>query len=613
MKNHQGHKIISIKEINEKAEKARAGLQKARKTKDLKQIELKSSLEAEGKRQKRQLDEIIDQEISQLSMLKKKLYKEVDMRIISEKEDIEHQLLSENLSRYCKSTEKILEDWGKNQETSFALQILEEIPSIENQEVHQSYENQVELYKAEIPKKHALIMSEVLKNLSFLSNSSAKLKKLFISPKKNDPAQNLLHVEIDYLTSVFHEYNLISTYRNGFFELKVNNSPAFTPKFDPSHFTCNLQKISLNFLDVLPNANFVTIYYILLSMQTLKDMTIHLQKVNNSDLIILFNLIFNLKTLEKFHVQMDLTDIAKPDVRIFMENLANTKNLCNLDIQYKNPHTIISLKLVQLYFPVPPLTTLQEISLNLECVSEVCGTLHTLNSHQAKSLKILKLSLGKTECNPQALEAVCETLRQQNNLEDLSLTCEELSDGTSSDLSKLLTASTQKKKLGISVNRVSVRENPTKFLPKSHTTLQDLEEFSLKIKYNPRVGSSENFNDLTEFLSGMKIVKKLCLKFDGVDSDYYENRRLFSHIVKLKTLVSLEIDHIQRYCLPNCEKRVFENLFNRLPSSVTKKLMLKRSEDYLDYDDGWGDESDYSGYSDEEADYLGGSDDDEAY
>jgi len=132
-KSHQGHKVITIKDLNEKAEKTRAALQKARKAKDSKHLELKSSLEAENKRQKRQLDEIIDQEISHLSMLKKKLYKEVDIRMMSEKDHYEHQLLSENLSKYCKDTETILEDWNKNQEVSLAVHLLEETPSEEIQ------------------------------------------------------------------------------------------------------------------------------------------------------------------------------------------------------------------------------------------------------------------------------------------------------------------------------------------------------------------------------------------------------------------------------------------------------------------------------------------------
>jgi len=457
-------------------------------------------------------------------------------------------------------------------------------------------------------------MSDVLQNLSFISHYLAK-SKIFFPPsfKKFDPANNFSQVEIDYLISVFKEYHFIASYKNGFLELKVNtNASAFTPKFDPSHFTCNLTKISLNCLETLPNTSFMIIWQVLQNIQGLKDITLHLQKVNNSDLIILFNLIFNLKTLERLNVQMDLTDISKNDVCVFMQNLANIKNLLSLEIQRKAPHTTISFQLVQVFTPVPPLTTLQEISLNLDCIPEVCGTLHTLNSNQAKSLRVFKLSFGKTACNPQVLGAVCETLNLQSEIEELNFMCEELSESSSSDLSKFLTASTKKKKLRIFVNKALVREHPTKFLPKSHDTLQNLEEFTLKIKYDSCITIAENFQGLVDFLSSMKALKKLCLHLDGVDSGFTVNHKLFSQIGKLQTLVLLEVEYISPYGLANSDKRAFENLLNKLPNSVTKKCVFKRSE-YRSYydDDGWGDDSDYSGYSDEDVEYLQDNDDEE--
>jgi len=609
MKNHQSHKIILIKEIQEKAEKTRAVLQKARKARDSKQLELKNSLEAESKNQKRQLDEIIDQEISHLSMLKKKLYKEVDIRMMSEKEHYEHQLLSANLSKYCKSTETMLEGWNKNQEISLAVQILD-APLVEEAQGIQSYENKVDLFKTEITKKHVQSMNEVLKSLNAITHSSAKFKKLFAPNKKIDPTQNFPQVELDYLINVFQEYNLTASQKNGCLELKVNNNTtAFTPKFDPNHFICSLSKISLSCLDILPSPTFATISQVVQNIQALKGITLHLQKMNNPDLFILFNLISNSKTLEKFNVQMDLTDVSIFDIRIFMRNLTSLKNLFSLDIQRKNPHSLISFQLVHSSIPVLPFTTLQEITLDLECTPEVSEAFHTLNASQAKSLRAFKLSLGKAACNPQVLEAVCQTLRLQSDLQELVFTCEELSEGTSSDLSKLLAASTQRKKLEIFVNKVLIRDSPTKFLPKAHPSLQDLEEFTFKIKYDRYLVVCDDFTGLVDFLSSMKALKKLCLQFDGVNAIFRSNLRLFAEITKLQTLLSLEIEYIDRYGLPNSEQRAFGNILNRLPSSVNKKWVFKRS-DYRPYeDDGWDEDSEYSRYSDEDDDYLQENDD----
>ena len=67
-KSHQGHKIIPISDLNEKTKKIKTATQKIRE-KEKVQNEIKESLEGDNKKQKRKLDEIIDQEIFQLSML----------------------------------------------------------------------------------------------------------------------------------------------------------------------------------------------------------------------------------------------------------------------------------------------------------------------------------------------------------------------------------------------------------------------------------------------------------------------------------------------------------------------------------------------------------------
>jgi len=610
MKNHQGHQVITIEEIDEKAVKTKTVLQKAQKARDSKQFELKNSLEAETKRQKRLLDEIFDPEISSLSLLKKKLYKEVDIRIMSEKEHYEHQLLSQNLSKFCSSTEKMLQDWNQTQEANLAIQILK-TPLEEEPQGTRSYENQVDIFKAEITKKHAQSMSKILKSFKSTRHSSVKSNKLLAPNRRIEPTQRFLQVELDYLANVFQVYGLTASHKNGFLELKADSISAFTSNFDPIYFTCSLYEISLKCLDVLPSPSFTTICQILQNIHELKDVTLHFPKINNSDLVVLWNLISNLKTLEKFKVQMDLTDISLFGVSEFIENLANIKNLFSLDIHQNKPYKIISFQLTQ--SPVPPaqaFTVLQEISLGLDCLPEAWEILHMLNSSQAKSLQILKLSLGKTKCETKVMETVREALRLQSDLQELILTVDELSESTSSDLSVLLSESTQKKKLEIFIDKVLIRDNSTKFLPKAHPTLQDLEEFTFKFKYDRGFTVIEHFAGLVDFLSSLKVAKKLCLQFDGIESTSYCCHRLFSKIGKLKTLEALEIEYIDLYGLPFSHQRVFENILNKLPDPVTKKVTFKRSD--FRYND-WDDISEYSGYSDGEINYLeeDGDDDEE--
>jgi len=92
MKSHQGHKIITLNDLNQKTKKI-AKVAKEIQEKEKMQLEVQSSLEAQNKTQKRKLDEVIDQEIFHLSMLKKKLYKEIDIQTISDKDRHKHMLL----------------------------------------------------------------------------------------------------------------------------------------------------------------------------------------------------------------------------------------------------------------------------------------------------------------------------------------------------------------------------------------------------------------------------------------------------------------------------------------------------------------------------------------
>jgi len=601
MKNHQGHKIITIKEIHEKAEKARIVLQKARKKKESKQLELRDSLESESKRQKRQLDEIIDQEISHLSMLKKKLYKEVDVRIMTENEHYEHKLLSENLSKHCNSIEKLLGDWNQSQEVGIAAQILE-VSSEEIQGV-QSFETQIELFKTEITRKHLQCMSEIRKNLNSLQNSSAKFKKLFAPNKKIGQSQSFPHVELDYLINVLSEYNLTASQKNGVLELKIDNPAGFTPKFDPNYFTCLLPKLSLRFLDTLPSVSFVTICQVFQNIQALQDVTLHFQSLAAPDLSVLFHLISNLKPLEKFHVQMNLTGTEKPAVSQFTNELLNLKNLFSIEIQHKESQTIISFQLIPSTIMRKPFEVLQEISLNLGGIPEiVCETLNTLNSNKAstKPLEILRLSLGKTDCDLQVVEAVCKTLELQSDLEELTFTCEDLNDSIDSDLLLFLSAMTQKKKLGIFVKQVSLPNGSfsTKILPKEHP---DFEEFTLKIKYEHTRNCIERFECLVDFLSTSKSLKKLCLQFDGVYTYFDPVEKLFSQIIKLEGLVSLEMEFLNVFGLNSYDQRDLEAVLNQLPASVAKRFVFQRSNSREFYNDNYL--LDPSEYSEDEMSY----------
>ena len=250
-----------------------------------------------------QLDETIDQEISHLSMLKKILYKDIDVQKVSEKELYEHRLLSENLSKYCKDTEKMLEGWSKKQEVSLAVKILEEIPSDEIQEIHQHYENQVDLFKAEITQSS----SDLVKGFgSVIGPPSAKLQGLFASNKKLHFPQT----ELDDLIGVFEEFHFVVSHKDDVLELKAGGSANFQPRFDPDHMSCSLSKVEIICPDVLPAKSFKTICQILKSIRTLKDTTLHFQRLTTSDFttFALFLSNFNLKMFEEVTVSMDLTE-----------------------------------------------------------------------------------------------------------------------------------------------------------------------------------------------------------------------------------------------------------------------------------------------------------------
>jgi len=582
MNKHQGHKLITIKEINKRAEKARTVLQKAQKRKDSKHIELKTSLEAENKRKKRQLDEIIDQEISHLSLLKKKLYKEIDIQTISEEEQYQHKLLSEKLSKYCQSTEKMLQDWNKNQERDLAVQILkapvEEAPSV------LGYEKQVDLFRAEIPKKHLQSSNELVKDLnSILSNSSTKLKKSLAKRNEIPQIHQFPHVELAYLIEILKEYNFsvsVSS-KNDVLELKLNNPTAFTPKFDPHHITCSLSKISLSCPDTLPFLSFHAICQILENVHGLKDVTLHLQKIENPEILALSHLISHLKALEKFSVQVDLAEVSKPALNRFMVELTRIEKLSSLKIQHKAPQTVISFQLNPSAIFEKLFESLQEISLDLDAIPEVLLlSLDPVNFSNAKYLKRFTISLGKTPCNPQVLDAVCKTLRLQSEIEELTFVCEDLSDSTSIDLSKFLSESTQKKKLAIFVNKLSIsKENSLKsFLPESHATLKNLEEFTLKMNCSGFCYPDDKFCGLIEFLSTLKALKKLCLQFDDLDYCFSFAEKLFSQITSLQTLISLEIE-LLNFESPRLSERSedLEAILNQLPSSVLKRCVFSRS------------------------------------
>jgi len=197
---------------------------------------------------------------------------------------------------------------------------------------------------------------------------------------------------------------------------------------------------------------------------------------------------------------MDLKEISKCDVDFFMRQFICRKNLSSLDVQHKEPQTIICAQLASVESE-----SLQELSLSLEGIPEViCVTLQA----QAKPLKALRLFLGKTKCHPRVLEVIPQALRLQKNLEELALTCEDLNDATEMEFFVLLRGLTQQKKLDLFVNRVSLSgaKSPTNFLVGCQ--LQNLEEFTFKIKCGPVRNHHENFESLIRFLAASKTLKK---------------------------------------------------------------------------------------------------------
>jgi len=127
------------------------------------------------------------------------------------------------------------------------------------------------------------------------------------------------------------------------------------------------------------------------------------------------------------------------------------------------------------------------------------------------------------------------------------------------------------------VSRVSLPEDksPTRFLVGCHH-LQDLEEFTLKIKCGPERNTPENFHCLIDFLSAQKTLKKLCLQFDGIQFTFDLTKKLFNQIAKLQTLVSFDIEFLNFKSLDLYAQRDLKVILNRLPAHVNKKCIFSR-------------------------------------
>jgi len=127
-KNHQGHKIITMSDLNDKTKKITKNIQNIREKQET-QLDLKEMLEVYNNFSKRTIDQISDEEIVKLKLIQKRLQK-IYIQKFSEKDQNEKRPLSEDLSKYCNNSVKVLEDWNKNQEVDLAIQIMDDLDEV---------------------------------------------------------------------------------------------------------------------------------------------------------------------------------------------------------------------------------------------------------------------------------------------------------------------------------------------------------------------------------------------------------------------------------------------------------------------------------------------------
>jgi len=562
---HYGHNVSPTKDINTKVNKIAENARLLAKRKASKVREVQKALQEATQNHKRHLEEEYDEEIQSLSLLKKKLYKEVDVHFMSAQERYEHQILS---SFNCSEPEVKVEDGAE-------VQFLE-MPQI------------MEQLKAEQREKQGQLLSKLNNILRPIKTSSDKLQELLL-PSQKSSLPIYPDVELEDFIGELQRYGLTVSHQNALLEVKkANDATTSIPLFNPHYFDCTLTKLSIKCLDPLPSPSFLALCQILTAIAGLQDLTLEAQSIFDPELASLSSLITTSKTLEKLTLSMDLSCASKPALSLFMRSIASLRNVSSFDVSCKGLKLAISLLLNQ-QSEGPKELGLSGEEISEELTEVLFLFIDTFNRVHQRCLRTFRLFLGKncfaprsallTQCpSTQFLSSILlqALLLQSDNLEELIVTSDGPDSYLFSMLSKFLPMAKQLQKLSISLIQASMpSSNFFLRFPQIFQFLKRLEEFAFKMK---SVGPmNEDFAALKNFLGKLKGLKHLCLQFDGLDFNFGSVNMLFTNFLVIQGLTSLELEFLNVKSLTGFQQRSLENILNRLPSSVNKKCVFSRA------------------------------------
>ena len=578
MEKHRGHsKVTTVKQINEKAKELGLETKKIYEKESSRRLEIRQSLDQVNKNLKRRIDERYDDEIEEFSLVKKKLYKDVDVTILTEKDHYEHKLLSENLIKHCKSTEKALENWNTKQEENLAFRILDNPLEKISQEMV-LYEKNIDLIKTEITQKEAQYAKELTGNLASAINFLAK------PPSHPTISNGYFEIERDYLIEVFKEYNMTAAWAQDNHSLDIQTCDFSTvpPQFNTKLVgSFSFTKLSLKYFDI-PSSNISIICKILKNTPTLQDLTLSLPEITDEELVSLSDLLVSLKSLEKFSLSMDLTWTSQMALAQFFVQITSLKNFSSFTLQSNDFQILIAFQLA-----TSSTESLQRMSIGLEAVPPLLfrnfyWLLGSSNISQGKSLKALKILLGKGEKSSLLAYSLCRILQAQGHLEELEVTTSEDFEGFAQYnflqmLPGALLCAFSLKKLSITVNQATLASYfiLSQFPQMIPLVLQNIEELAFNVKCSQIMWANDLMYAIVSFVLNARRLKKFAVKVDGFCLEFFTTLQLFDEILRMQNLVDLDLEFVNYKGLVYNQEKSLKDHLSKLPPRVSSNLVLQ--------------------------------------
>lgn len=583
--NHFAHNFLRSKEVDNRAEKIKVLMKKVDAKDEQSAKRFKAFLEQEKKDIKRKLDNVLDEYLEPLILIKKKLHKEVDTFMMSKSNIYEKETLREMIMKWKKDNEGIVSQWESKGEADAASQIAEN----NTEEIETKlgeYDSQMEKMQNETQGSTDILIKDIKSRMSHARGPWTKLKRRLGQIMNSFKDETNPKIEREYLIEFLKEYGILADWneKDGeeILEVKKDNAEMVIKEFDAKYFDCTLEKLKIK-IEQIHAVRLEIICKAFEKILKLSDLSVTLKDITDEGMNKFGDSLEKIKGIVKISVMIASEQLSERGLHKLITVLPALDKLEKLEIALEDCEELKNNEIEGLENAFEKLRTVKEFGIILnDCDSLTNEGLGKYIKCMNKLIHLTKLNLTVRDCKGltyKLFEPLCKVLTTLKDLDELTLIFEgfyELSNpimiislaSSIAGLSKLT-----KLRLSFTENVYLPSYIVRKFIGKITSQLPQLKELSLDLSRCKEIVNI-TLEAIGVSLTQLPHLNKLALRFRMCSISEKGVLALSSSLQKLNTLKTLTLDC--RHCKlmdEGAQAKVVEEL-NKMKKLTEKELLF---------------------------------------